>query len=107
LAGLLRDLPGYMERVGSGIRLMVTAMRALDLPSPEFLEQHEVVVIFRNGTTPQVDSPAQLNPRQLIALRIIQEQGSISSPEYTEATGAAPRTALYDLRDMVDKGILT
>jgi len=63
LAGLLRDLPGYMERVGSGIRLMVIATRQLDLPPPEFLEQHEVVVIFRNGMAPQMEVTAQLNPR--------------------------------------------
>jgi ATP-dependent DNA helicase RecG len=107
LAGLLRDLPGYMERVGSGIRLMVTATRQLDLPPPEFLEQHEVVVIFRNGIAPQMEVPTPLNPRQLIGLRLIHERGSISSPEYAEATGAAARTALYDLREMVDKGILT
>jgi len=40
-------------------------------------------------------------------LRLIHERGTISSPEYAEATGAAARTALYDLREMVDRGILT
>lgn len=36
LAGFLRDIPGYMERIGSGIRFMITEMRAMGLPDPEF-----------------------------------------------------------------------
>jgi predicted HTH transcriptional regulator len=32
LAGFLRDVPGYMERIGSGIRFMISEMRALGLP---------------------------------------------------------------------------
>ena len=27
LAGYLRDIPGYMERIGSGIRFMINEMR--------------------------------------------------------------------------------
>jgi predicted HTH transcriptional regulator len=33
-----------MERVGAGIRLMVNEMRQMDLPDPEFVEQHEFMV---------------------------------------------------------------
>jgi len=36
LAGLLRDVPGYMERVGSGIRFMLHKMRQMGLPDPQF-----------------------------------------------------------------------
>jgi hypothetical protein len=45
------------------------------------------------------------NARQLLALRIVQEKGSISSQEYVDATGVPERTALRELRDMVDRGI--
>jgi ATP-dependent DNA helicase RecG len=106
IAQLLRDLPGYMEQIGSGIRLMVHEMRRLGLPDPEFVEQHEFVVIFRNGHTLTGEPGVRLTPRQLQALRIVQEKGSISTPEFMAASGTAERTALYDLRDLVDRGIL-
>jgi predicted DNA-binding transcriptional regulator YafY len=43
--------------------------------------------------------------RQLLALRIVQEKGSISSQEYIDASGVPERTALRELRDMVDRGV--
>jgi predicted HTH transcriptional regulator len=106
LAGFLRDIPGYMERVGSGIRLMVQEMRGLALPDPEFREQHEFVMILRGPSAPTEAGPEALNPRQLQALQVVQAQGSINSQEYCAATGASDRTALRDLRDLVDRGIL-
>jgi predicted HTH transcriptional regulator len=38
LAGFLRDIPGYMERVGSGVRFMIQEMREMGLPDLEFSE---------------------------------------------------------------------
>lgn len=110
VAGFLRDVPGYMERVGSGIRLMVNEMRHMGLPDPEFVEQHEFVVLFRNGTAGEGSGPGMtgaLNPRQLIGLQIVQQRGSIASGEYQTATGASERTARRDLSDMVERDILT
>lgn len=110
IAQFLRDIPGYMERVGSGIRLMINEMRSIGLPDPEFVEQHEFVVIFRNGTTGEGRGPGTagaLNARQLIGLQIVQRKGSISSGEYQAATGASESTSLRDLTDMVNRGILT
>src|SRR5260370_26716974 len=34
LAGLLRDIPGYMERIGIGIRFILDDTKRLKLPSP-------------------------------------------------------------------------
>src|SRR5947209_7817776 len=36
LAGLLRDIPGYMERIGSGIRFMLDETKRMELPAPQF-----------------------------------------------------------------------
>lgn len=47
LANLLRDIPGYMERLGSGVKLMIRETRRLGLPQPQFREMSEVVVTFR------------------------------------------------------------
>jgi ATP-dependent DNA helicase RecG len=106
LTQFLREIPGYMERIGSGARLMIQEMRQLGLSDPEFVEQHEFVVTFRNGQSPTNVDAAPFTPRQLLALRIIQEKGSISSQEYMDATGVAERTAVRELRDMVDRGVL-
>jgi ATP-dependent DNA helicase RecG len=106
LAQFLRDIPGYAERIGAGIRLMVNEMALLGLPKPEFLEQHEFVVIFRNGRVGTSQQTSALSARQLLGLRLIQERGSITTREYVEMTGASERTALRELRDMVDRGVI-
>lgn len=107
LAAYLRDIPGYMERIGSGIRLMFHEMRQMQLPDPEFVEQHEFVVIFRTqpSSIEPPTTPTLLNERQLVGLQIIREKGSITTQEYIAATGAPTRTAYRDLQDMVEKGV--
>ena len=104
LAGFLRDIPGYMERVGSGIRFMVTQMREMGLPDPEFSDHLDFMVTFRNGQA--VEEQSELNSRQLIGMQIVRERGSISTPEYCVATGATDRMGLRDLQDLVAKGLL-
>ncbi len=104
LAGFLRDIPGYMERVGSGIRFMVTQMREMGLPDPEFSDHLDFMVTFRNGQ--QVEEQNELNARQLIGMQVVRERGSISTPEYCAATDATDRMGLRDLQDLVAKGLL-
>src|SRR5947208_3652359 len=36
LANLLKEIPGYMERLGSGIRFMLDETKRLGLPAPQF-----------------------------------------------------------------------
>jgi predicted HTH transcriptional regulator len=104
LAGFLRDIPGYMERIGSGIRFMISEMRAMELSDPEFTEHQDFVVTFRNGL--RADEATGLSERQQIGIGIVHEHCSISTSEYCAATGASERTGLRDLRDLVDKGLL-
>jgi ATP-dependent DNA helicase RecG len=106
IAQFLRDIPGYMERVGTGIRLMISEMRQIGLPDPEFVEQHEFVVIFRGGPRKAVNPTEELNERQLLGLQSIHEKGSINSGEYCAITGTSERTALRDLSELVEKGVL-
>lgn len=104
LAGLLRDLPGYMERIGSGIRFMLREVEALGLPPPEFSEHFDFVVTFRNGG--KAVEPEGLNERQLKALEIVRVAGSISTSEYCAATGVSPSTGLRDLTELAEQGLL-
>jgi predicted HTH transcriptional regulator len=85
---------------------MVNEMRNLQLPDPDFCEHHEFLVIFGNGELVSPEVANTLAPRQLIGLQLIQERGSITSSEYCEATGASERTALRELRDLADRGII-
>jgi ATP-dependent DNA helicase RecG len=56
LANLLKDVPGYMERLGSGIRFMLDETARVGLPSPQFREMGEFIVTFRKA-------PALLPPQ--------------------------------------------
>ena len=51
---------------------------------------------------------ARLNDRQRIALPIIQKKGQVTRSEYQQLIGKEipPRTAQYDLNDLVRKGVL-
>ncbi|SRR5260221_4139513 len=49
MATLLRDIPGYMERIGSGIRFMLDETKRMGLQSPQFHEKSEFVVTFRKA----------------------------------------------------------
>jgi ATP-dependent DNA helicase RecG len=104
LAGFLRDIPGYMERVGSGIRFMVTQMRDMGLSDPEFTDHLDFMVTFRNGV--HLEAETDLNPRQQIGLQIVRDTGSISTTEYCAATGAPNRTGYRDLQNLVERGLL-
>ena len=57
LAGLLRDIPGYMEKIGSGIRLMLNETKEMGLPPPVFKEQSEFVVTFRKAPATKGGTP--------------------------------------------------
>jgi len=99
----LRDVPGYMERIGMGIRMMVHEARQLGIPDPEFSEPQEFAVTFRNGRDLAVEQ-TPFNARQLLALDLIRQKGSITSRDYSEATGISESTALRELRAMVERG---
>src|SRR5205823_6482092 len=97
------------ESPRSGIRFMFHEMREMRLPDPNFVEQHEFIVIFRTDpATTAAPAPAvaiDLSLRQLLGLQIIQEKGSLTTKEYMEANGTPARTAYRDLQDMVQKGV--
>ena len=49
LANLLKEIPGYMERLGSGIRFMLDETKRMRLPAPQFRETGEFIVTFRKA----------------------------------------------------------
>lgn len=118
LGNLLRDVPGYFERIGSGIRFMLEETRRLEMPAPEFREVGEVVVTFRpNPNLAAIDNIVNLpegrleekdeqTRRQTLAMKYLRQHGSITTGEYIKLTGASDRTALRDLNDLVQQGAI-
>ncbi len=130
LAGLLRDIPGYMERVGSGIRLMLEETKQMGLPPPQFREMSEFVVTFSKAPamapsplstssvtlwdteTRQVNITAneplllEQERRMQQAMQYVREQGVITNTMYRELTSVSEATARRDLEALVERGAL-
>jgi len=133
MAGLLRDIPGYVETIGSGVRLMIHEMREAGKPEPEFREVSEFVVTFyhseaKGKPNPQFDTtyPAvkKVEPMEVIAglenpaiyadqgerlkvaMRYVHEKGSISNREYRALTNVSESTGMRDLDILVGRGAL-
>src|SRR5579859_7900510 len=132
LAGLLKDIPGYMERLGSGIRFMLDETKRMGLPGPQFREMGEFIVTFQKapallspkpqlqyreetlwGNTedsePEIRILSQSEQREqrlTKAVKYVQEHGSITNGIYRQLTGVTDRTAHRDLETLVERGRL-
>jgi predicted HTH transcriptional regulator len=130
LADLLRDIPGYMERVGSGIRLMLEETRRMGLPPSQFREMSEFAVTFSKApvTAPAPISTSsgtlwdtetrQLNitadepllpeqeRRMQQAMQYVREHGVITNAVYRKLTSVSEATARRDLEALVERGAL-
>jgi len=131
LAGLLRDIPGYMERVGSGIRLMLEETKQMGLPPPQFREMSEFVVTFSkapvaaptrsttSGGETLWDAEARQQEsatheslllkqeqRMQQAMQYVRGHGAITNTVYRELTGVSEATARRDLEALVERGAL-
>ena len=133
LAGLLKDIPGYMERLGSGIRFMLDETKHMGLPGPQFREMGEFIVSFQKA--PALLSPPQPAPykeetlwgddediqaeiaiqnrqseqreqRLTKAVEYVHQHGFITNGIYRKLTGVSDRTALRDLETLVERGRL-
>lgn len=129
LANLLKDVPGYMERLGSGIRFMLSETKRLGLPTPHFQEESEFVVTFRrvsdenmnkNQASPSHEyaqdetkgiasnyvEPLDKKGRFALAIRYVHEHNSITNHEYRKITNTSEQTANRDLETLVRQGEL-
>lgn len=130
LANLLRDVPGYMERIGSGIRFMLDETRRMGLPAPQFREMSEFIVTFHStpvspvlrSREPQISktlwdeqlsalptSTEELSDQERRlekAILYVQEHGFITNSLYRELTGITEKRAFRDLEALVERGRL-
>jgi ATP-dependent DNA helicase RecG len=135
VANLLKDVPGYMERLGSGIRFMLDETARTGLPAPQFREMGEFIVTFHKAPEllppqPQVQpqpqytgtlweekrhpqpelrslsQPDQRERRLTEALDYVQAHEFITNSMYRQLTGVSDRTAHRDLEMLVERGRL-
>jgi predicted HTH transcriptional regulator len=132
LTNLLRDVPGYMERIGSGIRFMLDETSRMGLAAPQFREMSEFIVTFRSthisptlrSQEPQVSKTLWDEDEQLSALLAsteelsdkeqrlekamvyVREHGFITNNVYRGITGVTEKRAFRDLEVLVGRGSL-
>jgi ATP-dependent DNA helicase RecG len=105
---LLEDL-GYVERRGVGIDTMIAAMASAGLPPPEFEDRRTSFWVILRGPTGARTTAEYvrmgLNERQIQAIGVLHERGRLTNRDYQELFHVSERTALYDLSDLVERGI--
>ena len=108
IAGVLY-LADYIQKAGSGIPEMVKQCRSQGLPEPEFktIRGFEFrSIIARDIFTESVLENMGLNERQMKAVKYVKEKGRINNAQYRDITGTSARTALRELRQLTEIGIL-
>jgi len=78
------------------------------LPAPDFEERagQFVTTIWRDWLTEEVIVSLGLNDRQKRAIFFIKKNGSITNKQYQELTKITDRTALRDIKNLINKRVL-
>jgi ATP-dependent DNA helicase RecG len=122
---------GYVERFGSGIRRMRTAMQEAGLPEPVFeADENYFRVTLRNQAVepsyPKTGAVqlsrtgevlrereileklplARLKPRQIEALRFLIKEGKLTNANYRHIGKVGVDTTLQDLNQLVELGVI-
>lgn len=99
---------GLIERWGSGTTRMVSELQQEGFPKPVFESNagRFKVTFFKQLVKEQDIKKQELSERQLLAIGYIKDHGSISNMEYRTITGVSNRTALRDLKELIQKEIL-
>jgi len=87
---------------------MIERCNQAGLPDPDFEERagQFVVTLWRDLLTKQVLCALGLNQRQQKVVAFVRTNRRISNADYQRVTGVIRKTALRDLDDMVEKGLL-
>lgn len=112
LSQLMYDV-GFVERYGSGIKMMQRLCKESENKEPRYeLHPLETKIIFdspiQDTTLLEIDDISeQLNDRQKNALFHAEKNGQIATKEYVEINRVSRGIAYVELRDLTDKGLLT
>ena len=100
---------GYIEAWGRGIRKMNEQCALYGLPMPlYYYESSGFWVEFRKDIyNEEILQSKGLNPRQIKAVLYAKEKGKITNREYQVINEVSRVTATRDLKDLVDKNIIS
>lgn len=101
-------LTRYIEKAGSGTERMIELCLEAGLPEPTFELRAGsfIITLWRDWLTDDVLAGFHLNGRQLQAIKRAKISGRISNAQYREMTGVSDSTALRELRQLSNLGIL-
>jgi ATP-dependent DNA helicase RecG len=111
---VFRDLGGFIEKMGTGIQRMARAMQEHGLAIPRFEELGGEFRLTLIGPGERFMEKAaalvrqqEINDRQRQALTYLREHGRIARQEYCRLTGVHHTVASSELRDLVDKDLIS
>jgi len=101
-------LARYIEKAGTGTLDMIALFRDAGLPEPEFRQDGGMFVqtMWRDWLTEAVLAAMDLNERQKKAVAFVKTKGRITNSEYQQLAGVSSKTAMRDLADLVNRGVL-
>jgi ATP-dependent DNA helicase RecG len=99
---------GYIDAWGRGTIKIIDTCKQAVLPEPEMkeLDGGFILTLFKDNITPEQLTKLGLNDRQVKAVLFIKEKGKITNSEYQVLNEVSDRTALRDIEELTEKGIL-
>ena len=103
------NLTGIVESGGSGIEMMINALKNAELPDPKIEANHvEFSFLFlKDIYTKEYLQKLGLNGKQIKAVMYVKERGRITNREYRELNKVSNKTAYLDLEDLEKRKILS
>lgn len=97
-----------VERWGTGTSKMIELCQNHGIPAPEFEDSRSWFQVTFTKDTYNKERLLQmgLTDRQIQAILLVKQKGSITNKEYQELTRASRRTATRDLSELVERGLL-
>ncbi len=99
---------GYIDAWGRGTIRIIDTCKQAELPEPEMkeLDGGFIITLFKDNLTPEQLAKLGLNARQVKAVLFVKEKGKITNSEYQILNEISDRTALRDIEELTEKGIL-
>jgi predicted HTH transcriptional regulator len=101
-------LTRYIEKFGTGTLMMIRESLVHELPEPDFGQRRGefTSTVWRDWLTDKDLAGYKLNERQLKVVKYVKIKGRINNAQYRDITGTSARTALRELRQLTEIGIL-